>query len=38
MLYMSQVHDVCFNGFLLYNKNFRTFVKMVLKSSFLLFV
>ena len=26
----------CFYGFLLYNKNFRTFVKMVLKSSFFL--
>ena len=34
MLYMSQVCDVCFYGFLLCNKNFRTFVKMFLKSSF----
>ena len=37
-LCMSQIRDVCFYGFLLYSKNFRTFVKMVLKSLFLLFV
>ena len=37
VLYMSQVCDVCFYGFLLCNKNFRTFVKMFLKSSFFLF-